>query len=150
VPYDSAMTAPQPEDRVDAFLAAPRRFAILATLDPDGTPRQAVIWYRLDPNGRITVNSAEGRRWPANLRRDPRCSLAVLDGADGYTFVAVTGRVVEAVDEQTVAQADIAALARHYHADDPAKSERLIAGFRAQRRVSFRIEIIAAHDHLED
>ena len=137
-------------DHVRAFLAAPGRFATLATLDPDGTPRQAVIWYRLDPDGRVTVNSAEGRRWPANLRRDPRCSLAVLDGADGYTFVAVTGRVVEAIDDQEVAQADIAALARHYHADDLAKAARLIAKFRAQHRVSFRIEIIAAHDHFED
>jgi PPOX class probable F420-dependent enzyme len=144
------MTAPQPDDPVDAFLAAPRRFAVLATLDPDGTPRQAVIWYRLDPDGRITVNSAEGRRWPANLRRDPRCSLSVLDGPDGYRFVALVGRVVEVIDDQEVAQADIAAFARHYHVKDPAKAERLIADFRAQLRVSFRIEITSAHDHLED
>jgi PPOX class probable F420-dependent enzyme len=145
------MTTPPSGSRVDDFLAAPRRFAILATLDADGTPRQAVIWYRLDPDGRITVNSAEGRRWPANLRRDPRCSLAVVDGADGYTFVAVTGRVAEVIDDQDIAQADIAALARSYHADEPEKAERLIAArFRTQRRVSFRVEILAAHDHLED
>jgi PPOX class probable F420-dependent enzyme len=145
------MTTPPSGSRVDDFLAAPRRFAILATLDPDGTPRQAVIWYRLDPDGRITVNSAEGRRWPANLRRDPRCSLAVVDGADGYAFVAVTGRVAEVIDDQDIAQADIAALARSYHADEPEKAERLIvAHFRPQHRVSFRIEILAAHDHLED
>ena len=145
------MTTPPSGSRVDDFLAAPRRFAILATLDPDGTPRQAVIWYRLDPDGRMTVNSAEGRRWPANLRRDPRCSLAVVDGADGYAFVAVTGRVAEVIDDQDIAQADIAALARSYHADEPAKAERLIAAhFRPQQRVSFRVEIIAAHDHLED
>jgi PPOX class probable F420-dependent enzyme len=145
------MTTPPSSSRVDDFLAAPRRFAILATLDPDGTPRQAVIWYRLDPDGRITVNSAEGRRWPANLRRDPRCSLAVVDGADGYAFVAVTGRVAEVIDDQDIAQADIAALARSYHADEPEKAERLIAAhFRPQHRVSFRIEILAAHDHLED
>ena len=145
------MTTPPSGSRVDDFLAAPRRFAILATLDPDGTPRQAVIWYRLDPDGRITVNSAEGRRWPANLRRDPRCSLAVVDGADGYAFVAVTGCVAEVIDDQDIAQADIAALARSYHADEPEKAERLIAAhFRTQQRVSFRIEIIAAHDHLED
>jgi PPOX class probable F420-dependent enzyme len=137
-------------DGIRDFLTAPGRFATLATLDPDGAPRQAVVWYRLDPEGRITVNSATGRRWPANLRRDSRCSLSVLDGADGYRFVALTGRVVEVIDDQDVAQADIAAFARQYHAKDPAKAERLIAGFRAQLRVSFRIEIIAAHDHLED
>ena len=150
MPYNSAMAAPHPGNRVDAFLAAPRRFAVLATLDPDGTPRQAVVWYRRDPDGRITVNSAEGRRWPANLRRDPRCSLAVLDGADGYAFVAVTGRVSEIINDQHVAQADIAALARRYHADDPAKAARLITEFRTQHRISFRIDVVAAHDHLED
>ena len=76
VPYDPAMPDPTPlPDHVRAFLAAPGRFATLATLDPDGTPRQAVIWYRLDADGRIVINSADGRRWPANLRRDPRCSL---------------------------------------------------------------------------
>jgi PPOX class probable F420-dependent enzyme len=144
------MTQPPLGDRILGFLTAPGRFATLATLDPDGAPRQAVVWYRLDPAGRITVNSAAGRRWPANLRRDPRCSLSVLDGADGYRFVALVGRVVEVIDDQEVAQADIAAFARHYRADDPAKAERLIAGFRAQHRVSFRIEIISAHDHLEE
>jgi len=137
-------------DRIRDFLAAPGRFATLATIDLDGAPRQAVVWYRLDPDGRITVNSMDGRRWPANLRRDPRCSLAVPDEGDGYDFVALVGRVVETIDDQAVAQADIAALARRYHADDPARAEQDIARFRTQHRVSFRIEIVAAHDHLED
>lgn len=151
MPYDAAVSdhAPLPA-RVRAFLAAPGRFATLATINPDGAPRQAVVWYRLDPDGRITVNSADGRRWPANLRRDPRCSLTIPDGADGYAFVALVGRVAETIDDQAVAQADIAAFARRYHADEAAKAEGLIARFRTQHRVTFRIEIIAAHDHLED
>lgn len=141
--------APLP-DRLRAFLAAPNRFITLATLDPDGSPRQAVIWYRLDADGRITINSADGRRWPANLRRDPRCALSVTDPADGYSFVALVGRVAEVIDEQAVAQADIAGLARTYHADDPATADEVIARFRTQHRVTFRVEIVAAHDHLED
>lgn len=149
MPYDSAMTPSILGDRIRDFLAAPGHFATLATLDPDGAPRQAVVWYRLEPDGRITVNSMDGRRWPANLRRDPRCSLTVSDGADGYAFVALVGRVAEIVDDGAVAQADIAAFARRYHADDPAKAERIIAGFRTQHRVTFRIEIVAAHNHLE-
>lgn len=136
-------------DHVRTFLAEPDRFVTLATLDPDGSPRQAVIWYRLDPDGRIVVNSADGRRWPGNLRRDPRCSLVVADPADGYSFVAVTGRVAEMIDEQAIAQADIAGLARRYHADDPAAAERVIANFRTQRRVTFRIDVAAVHDHLD-
>ncbi len=140
--------APLP-DRLHAFLAAPHRFVTLATLDPDGSPRQAVIWYRLDADGRITINSADGRRWPANLRRDPRCALSVTAPASGYSFVSLVGRVAEVVDDQAVAQADIAGLARTYHADDPATADRVIARFRTQHRVTFRVEIVAAHDHLE-
>lgn len=150
VPYDQAMPDPTPlPDHVRSFLAAPGRFATLATLDPDGTPRQAVIWYRLDADGRIAVNSADGRRWPANLRRDPRCSLVIADPADGYSFVAVSGRVAEVIDEQAIAQADIAGMARRYHADDPAAADESIARFRTQHRVTFRIAAVAIHDHIE-
>ena len=150
VPYDSAMPDLLPlADRVRAFLATPGRFATLATLDPDGAPRQAVIWYRLDPDGRIMINSADGRRWPANLRRDPRCALAVADPADGYAFVALVGPRRRDHRRPGVAQADIAGLA-HPTTPTTRQAEAAIARFRTQHRVSFRIEIIAAHDHLED
>jgi PPOX class probable F420-dependent enzyme len=131
-----------------AFLGGPR-FASLTSLDPDGAPHTAVVWYRLADDATIVVNSAEGRRWPANLRRDPRVSLAVLDGADGYRWFGAAGRVVEVVDDQAAAQADIAEMARRYHAAEPARAEALIEGqFRRQRRVSFRIRLLAVHDEL--
>jgi PPOX class probable F420-dependent enzyme len=135
-------------ERVRAFLAA-NRFAAIATTDPDGSPRQAVIWYRLDGD-EIVLNSLVGRRWPSNLARDPRISVAIGDGADGYRWVGLTGRVT-IVDDQPTAQADIAEMARRYHADDPAKAERLIRDrFETQARVSFRVSIDAVHDHLDD
>lgn len=139
--------APLPE-RVRTFLDA-NRFASLATVDPDGSPRQAVIWYRLDGDD-IVVNSKAGRRWPSNLERDPRVSLAIGDQSDGYRWVGLTGTAA-LIDDQPTAQADIAEMARRYHADDPAKAERLIHGqFAKQRRLSFRISIAAVHDHLDD
>jgi PPOX class probable F420-dependent enzyme len=140
----TSMLAP----RIRAFLAA-TRFVSIATLDPDGGPRQAVVWYRLDGDD-IVINSAVGRRWPANLVRDPRISLTVLDATDGYRWVGLTGTAT-AIADQPTAQADIAEMARRYHADDPAKAERLIADrFERQQRISFRIRIDAVHDHLDD
>lgn len=133
--------------RVRTFLDA-NRFASLATVDPDGSPRQAVTWYRLDGDD-IVVNSKAGRRWPFNLERDPRVSLAVGDQSDGYRWVGLTGTAT-LIDDQPTAQADIAEMARRYHADDPAKAERLVHDqFGKQRRVSFRIAIDAVHDHLD-
>ncbi len=117
------------------FLAA-NRFAVIATIDPDGAPHQAVVWYRLDGDA-LVVNSADGRRWPANLRRDPRIDLTV---EDGYRYVQVRGRVAAVIDDQTIAQADIAEMARRYHADEGDEADRLIRDrFTKQHRVSFRI-----------
>lgn len=139
------MTLPE---RVREFLDADR-FATIATTDPDGGPRQAVIWYRLDGD-EIILNSRVGRRWPSNLVRDPRISVAVSDQADGYRWVGLTGRVT-VVDDQATAQADIAEMARRYHADEPDEAERLIRDrFERQERVSFRVSIEAVHDHLDD
>jgi PPOX class probable F420-dependent enzyme len=120
------------------FLAAPR-FAVISTINPDGSAHQAVVWYLLEGD-EIVVNSREGRRWPSNLRRDPRLSVAVHDGAD---WVGLRGQVA-IVDDQPTAQADIAAMARRY--DDPADAEAEISTqFRHQQRVSFRLRATAIH-----
>ena len=110
----------------------------IATIDPDGAPRQAVIWYRMDGDDLI-INSLVGRRWPTNLLRDPRISIAVIDRLDGERWVGIIG-TVEPITDQPTAQADIAAMARHYHADEPDEAERLIADrFSRQERISFRV-----------
>jgi PPOX class probable F420-dependent enzyme len=136
-------------DRVRAFIATPGRFATLATLDPSGAPRQAIVWYRLDPDGLMMINSADGRRWPANMRRDPRVALAIAAAGDGYRWVGLDAVVAEIVDDQAIAQADIADLARRYHADDPVEVDASLARFQAQRRVTFRLRITSLHDHLD-
>ena len=79
---------PELDDATRAFLEAPGRFATIATIDPDGSPLQAVVWYRLEPDGSILINSLVGRRWPDNLLRDPRMSLTV---EFGYDYVAMRG-----------------------------------------------------------
>jgi PPOX class probable F420-dependent enzyme len=141
---DTALTLPA---SIRTFLAADR-FVAIATTDDDGSPRQAVAWYRLDGDD-IILNSKVGRRWPANLVRDPRVALAVGDDSDGYRWVGLTGRV-EVIRDQPTAQADIAEMARRYHAADPAKAERVVRGFETQERISFRVRIEAIHDHLDD
>jgi PPOX class probable F420-dependent enzyme len=135
-------------ESVREFLASGLRFATIATIDPDGGPRQALIWYTLDGDD-LVINSAVGRRWPANLVRDPRISFAVADAADGYRWIGLTG-VVDTVTDQPTAQADIAAMARRYHADEPEEAERLIRDrFERQERISFRVHALAIHDHRE-
>lgn len=141
------MTGDALPERTRTFLTAPH-FATIATLDPDGTPRQAVVWYTLDGDDLI-INSAVGRRWPSNLVRDPRVAISIADERDGYRWIGLSGSVT-VVRDQATAQADIAAMARRYHADDPESAEALITDrFEAQERISFRLKIGSFHDHLD-
>jgi PPOX class probable F420-dependent enzyme len=135
----SAITLP---DSVRAFLAQPR-FATIATSDADGRPRQAVIWYLLEGD-ELVVNSRVGRRWPTNLLRDHRISVAVIDAANGLDWVGLTG-IAEPVTDQVQAQADIAAMARRY--ETPEAAESSIRAFEQQERISFRVRVDAIHDH---
>jgi hypothetical protein len=92
----------------------------------------------------LVVNSLVGRRWPANLRRDPRFSLLVEDGLD---YLAISGAAEEDPDAAH-GQADIAEMARRY--ESPAEAARLIEQrFTPQRRVSFRLRPQHVHEHWE-
>jgi PPOX class probable F420-dependent enzyme len=115
-------------EAVRRFLAAPR-IATISTVDPDGSPHQAVIWYALDGDT-ILINSRVGRRWPQNLLRDPHLSLAVYEVERPFHWVGVKG-IAELAGEGAAALADIMDLARRY-GDDPET-------FRGQQRVTFRV-----------
>ena len=78
-------------DHVRAFLDD-ERYATIATTDPDGTPRQAAVWYTLDGD-EFVINSASAGAGRRNLLRDPRISLAVIDAADGHRWVGLNGTV---------------------------------------------------------
>lgn len=132
-------------DRVRAFLDEPH-FASLATVRADGSAHQAIIWYRLDPDGRVLVNSREGRLWPANMKRDPRVSLAVFLSKDPNRWVGLSGVVDDVIEDVERARQDICELAARYGDDTP----ETLATFRSQPRVSFHIRIHRVHDHLED
>jgi hypothetical protein len=77
---------------VDELLDGPYPCAI-TTLDGDGDPYSVIVWCGQD-DGRITVNAAEGL-WLANLRRDPRLSLVVVDTENILRHVNVQGRVTD-------------------------------------------------------
>lgn len=128
---------------IRAFLEAAHP-AVVATVGAGGAPHQAAVWYRLDPDDRILLNSRSPRRWPADLRRDGRCSIAVTDAADPLRWVGLRGEVESIVDDVARARDDICELAVRYGRATP----ELEAAFRLQPRISFRIKITAVHDHL--
>lgn len=132
-------------DRVRSFLERPL-YPVLATSGADGTPHQAVIWYRLEPDERILVNSRSPRRWPRELAERGGGSLAFTDLDDPMSWVGVQVVVEDVIDDVPTAREDIVALAYRY--DDATESGN--KAFRSQERISFRLRIVAVHDHLEE
>ena len=118
---------PFPE-RVRAFLAEPR-FAAIATVDPDGSPHQALVWYLLKGD-ELVINSRRQRRWPRNLMRDERISVAVQDWSDPEHWIGLKGRA-ELLHQGDDALGDIMAMARRYGSNPDQ--------YRGQDRVSFAV-----------
>src|SRR3954464_280506 len=92
-----------------------KNFVTLATEREDGSTHLTVIWGGLE-DGRIAINSAEGRTWPENVRRNPEVSLVVVNGENPYEYVSVRGRVVE--DTHDGADEHIDQLAKKYLGKD--------------------------------
>ena len=124
------------------MLERPGVFGTLATVSADGSPFQAVVWY-LVRGDTVVINSKVGRVWPTNLLRDPRSSL-VLE--NGYEWLGVRGRA-EPVTDQRTTQADIAEMARRYHADEPSEAERMVRAFESQERITFIIHVERVAEH---
>ena len=122
-----------PEQR--AFLEE-KRFAVVGSRNPDGSPHLAVMWYLIDGDD-IVVNSAEGRIKDRNLAADQRMSVLV---EDGYRWIRVDGRA-RIEHDQKVAQADIRRLAARYYEDERRVEESVKNNFSKQHRITYRLPI---------
>jgi len=127
------MPKPPLPRELDEFLSRPNP-AVIATLQPDGSPHTAATWYIWE-NGRALVNMDESRRRLKHLREDPRVSLTVLGEDEWYRHVTLRGRVAS-IDPDPELE-DIDRLARHY--------VRAPYPQRDRRRVSAWIEVESWH-----
>jgi PPOX class probable F420-dependent enzyme len=123
--------AAQIDGRARELFEAPN-FVTLATERKDGSTHLTVIWADLE-DGQVAVNSAEGRIWPENLRRNPEVSLVVVNSESPYEYASVRGRVVE--DTHEGADEHINRLAKKYLGKDEYPSRRP-----GEQRVKFLIE----------
>ncbi len=102
------------DDRDRELLQAPN-FVHVSTLRPDGTVQTVPIWVDVDGDA-IVLNTAEGRAWPRNLRRDGRATLTVQNLENPYEYVTITGHV--AGDTTDGADAHIDKMAQKYLGQD--------------------------------
>ncbi len=67
------------------------------TLRRDGSPHSTVVWVD-EEDGDVLFNTAAGRAKERHLRRDPRTALLVVDPADQYRWLAVSGTATLTTD----------------------------------------------------
>jgi PPOX class probable F420-dependent enzyme len=119
-------------ERARVFLQE-KRFAVLATLQEDGTPQLTTMWYLL-AGDIIVLNTKAGRFKDRNVRRDPRVALC---WEDGYNYLSANG-IVELIDDPQTTQHDIYRLAKRYHGDEIAQ-QQMAEMFSKEQRVTLRV-----------
>lgn len=121
--------------KVQAYLGG-RLVAVLATVQPDGSPLAMPMWFLPGPTA-LTMLSVDGLQKVRNLRRDPRvCVVAESASASGGDArgVSVQGRVEFLADGP-----ERRALVERFHARYPGL-QRLWGGLAMPpNRVMFRI-----------
>ena len=116
------------------YLDAPR-FAVLATVNPDGSPHLTVIWYARRED-EVIVNTTAPRKKSANMARDPRASLLV---GESDRYVRLDGEA-RSVATGAAALRDIRELAVRY--DGEAAAERQSRDvWSKQERVTYTIAV---------
>lgn len=74
-----------------------KNYAVLATVNPDGSPQTSVVWIGRD-GADLLFSTVQGRVKHRNMARDPRVSVSVIDSADPENYVELRGRVTLSPD----------------------------------------------------
>ncbi|MEU3597234.1 PPOX class F420-dependent oxidoreductase [Streptomyces sp. NPDC006798] len=67
-----------------------RVFVTVATLRPDGSPHQSVVWIGREDDDIFFVTGVDKRKI-RNLRHDPRLSVMVNPADEPYGYAAISG-----------------------------------------------------------
>jgi PPOX class probable F420-dependent enzyme len=81
-----------------------KNHAHIAIPTADGSVQTVIAWAHADEDGNVTVNSAEGRTWPENLRRAGKATVTLMADGNPYEWVSIqtslSGETHEGADEQ--------------------------------------------------
>ncbi|HEU5159126.1 MAG TPA: PPOX class F420-dependent oxidoreductase [Streptosporangiaceae bacterium] len=62
----------------------------LATIDPAGRPQLTLVWF-LAEDGLVRISLNTTRKKCRNLRRDPACSVIIVDPKNHYRYLEIRG-----------------------------------------------------------
>ena len=108
-------------------------FAVLSTLNTDGSSHLTTMWYLLENDATIVMSTPKHLKKVKNLRRDPRIAICV---PDGNRYVSLYGTVT-IIEDQTIVREDIERLVERYVKEEAARP-LTIEALVQQSRVSLR------------
>ncbi|MEU4425483.1 PPOX class F420-dependent oxidoreductase [Actinoplanes sp. NPDC024001] len=73
-------------------------YAVLTTINADGSPQSTVIWVKRDGDD-VLFSTTRGRRKTLNMEREPRVSICAFDPAQPYSYCTVEGVVALSDDD---------------------------------------------------
>lgn len=104
------------EGRALEIVKEGKNYAIVAIPTEDGSVQSVIVWAHADDDGNVTLNSAEGRAWPANLRKSGKATVTMMADGNPYEWVSIRGKLVE--DTHEGADDQINAMAKKYIDED--------------------------------
>ncbi len=115
---------------IRAFLEQPH-FAVMATINADGTPQLTVMWYAILPaEDTVILNASRGLLKVRNLSRDPRMVLCI---EDGMRYVTLEG-IAEVFDDRLLQEKEV--------------NELIAPRYLGQRMGSQRWDVISGSDRV--
>jgi PPOX class probable F420-dependent enzyme len=132
-------------DELGEFLAA-NTVGVLATLAPDGKPRQSLVYFARDSN-RLVISTLTDRHKARDCRRTGWASLCVMGHAPPYPSATFAGRAE--IVTQNIGPATASIAQRMTGASEPSEpmSEETLA--QAERVIlAIDIERVSAITHI--
>jgi PPOX class probable F420-dependent enzyme len=124
-------------DELRTFLAE-RRYAVLATSDPDTTIHLTPVWFMFDGEA-FVFEAFSGSRKIKNLERDPAASVIVdarRPGKERWVSASGTAEILSGDEAQTIN----AEIRRRYLTDDARADQRVEPVFAAGDDVTIRLK----------
>lgn len=100
------------EGRALDIIAGGKNYVTVSIPRPSGGVQSVIVWAHADDDGTVSLNSAEGRAWPANLRKAGNATISAMADSNPYEYVSVEASLVD--DTHDGADEHIDFLAKKY------------------------------------
>jgi PPOX class probable F420-dependent enzyme len=113
-----------------------RNYAVLATVNADGSPHTSAMWIGRDGND-LLFSTVAGRVKHRNMLRDPRISVTVIESADPENYVELRGRVSMAPEPDRWLHIQLAGKYAKDPGEDKAGAERVVVRVTVEKAAGY-------------